>query len=90
MDEFGSSRGFYNLGLRNDFQNQILGVGASNYGLADPVQNTAISLMNITNCLLKFQSDLDSLTTMKVNHCFVKEIGKKAVEIQDRIKSSTK
>lgn len=84
----GSSRGFYNLGLRNDFQNQILGVGVSNYGLVDPLQNVAISLMNITNCLLNFQPDLDSLTNMKINHCFIKEIKTKAIEVQERIELS--
>lgn len=42
--------------------------------------------MNITNCLLNFQPDFDSIITMKIKHCFVKEIKTKAVEIQDKIK----
>lgn len=81
----GSSRGLYSLGLRNDFQNKILSVGASNYGLADPLQNVAISLMHVTNCLLTFESDFESLTIMKINHYFIKEIGIKAVEVQKGI-----
>jgi hypothetical protein len=81
----GSSRGLYSLGLRNDFQNKILSVGASNYGLADPLQNVAISLMNVTNCLLTFEPDFESLTMMKINQYFIEEIGIKAVEVQKGI-----
>lgn len=86
----GSSRGFYSLGLRNDFQNKILSIGASNYGLADPLQNTAISLMHITNCLLRFEPDFESLTQMKINEFFIKEIGIKAVEVQKGIEKRSK
>jgi hypothetical protein len=81
----GSSRGLYSLGLRNDFQNKILSVGASNYGLADPIQNVAISLMHVTNCILNFKPDFESLTIIKINLYFIKEIGMKAVEVQKGI-----
>jgi hypothetical protein len=81
----GSSRGLYSLGLRNDFQNKILSVGASNYGLADPLQNVAISLMHVTNSLLTFEPDFESLTIMKINQYFIEDIGIKAVEVQKGI-----
>ncbi len=81
----GSSRGFHRLGLREDYQHKILAIGASNYGLADPLQNTAISLMHITNCLLTIKPNLESLIQMKVLHQYVEEIGKKAVDVQNKI-----
>lgn len=86
----GNSRGFYTLGLRNDFQNKILSIGASNFGLADPIQNTAISLMHITNSLLRFKPDFESLTQMKINELFIKEIGTKSVKIQEGIEKRSK
>lgn len=86
----GSSRGFYSLGLTNDSQNKILSVGASNYGLADPLQNVAISLMHITNCLLRFNPDFESLIVMKINEYFIKEIGSKAVDVQKGIEERSK
>ena len=86
----GSSRGFYTLGLRDDFQNKILSIGASNYGLADPIQNTTISLMHVTNCLLTFKPDFESLTIMKINEYFIKEIGLKAVKVQKGIEKRSK
>jgi hypothetical protein len=84
----GSSRGLYSLGLRKDFQNKILSVGASNYGLADPLQNAAISLMHVTNCLLTFDPDFESLTIMRINQYFIEEIGIKAVKVQKGIEKS--
>jgi hypothetical protein len=84
----GSSRGLYSLGLMNDFQNKILSVGASNYGLADPLQNAAISLMHVTNCLLTFEPDFESITIMRINQYFIEEIGTKAVEVQKVIEKS--
>lgn len=81
----GSSRGLRSMGLMDKEQNAILIVGPSNYGLADPLQNTAISLMHVSICLLNLCPDLESITQMKIIQYFVDEIGEKAVEIQKEI-----
>lgn len=86
----GGSRGLYRLGLSNDLQNKVLMVGASNYGLADPLQNTAISLSQISTCILSIRSDFESLIQIKIMHEFVKEIGYKAVKIQKEIEKEIK
>jgi len=86
----GSARGLYRMGLREDYQNKILCIGASNYGLADPLQNTAISLMHITNCLLSIRPNLESLIKMRVINYYIGEIGIKAVDVQNEIKEKSK
>lgn len=74
----GGAKGFYRLGLMEEYQNTVLLVGPSSYGLADPMQNTAISLSHITVCLLNLKSDFENMITMQVILSFVKDIGKKA------------
>jgi hypothetical protein len=69
----------------DDYQNEILLVGASNYGLADPLQNTAISLLHITICLLNLEPDFESITQMQIMKNYISEIGIKAVSIQKQI-----
>ena len=69
----------------DNWQNKILLIGPSNYGLADPLQNTAISLMHITNCILSLEPDFESLLNMHVISNYVKTIGEKAVKIQKNI-----
>lgn len=75
----GLSRGLYRLGQTHDSQNEFLLCGSTNYGLADPLQNTSISLYQITICLLNLNPDFESLFQMHVMDSFVGEIGYKAV-----------
>jgi len=82
----GGSKGFYRLGLMNNYQDKVFLVGASNYGLADPMQNAAISLLHITICLLNSEPDFESIIQMQVMNNYVNEIGPKAVKIQKEIK----
>jgi len=81
----GGSRGFYSLGLMNEYQDRILLVGPSNYGLADPLQNTAISILHTTISLLSLEPDFENLLSMQIMNNYVKEIGEKAVEVQKNI-----
>jgi hypothetical protein len=46
--------------------------------------------MHITNCLLRFEPDFESLTQMKINEFFIKEIGIKSVEVQKGIEKRSK
>lgn len=81
----GGSKGLYSLGLMDKYQNKILLVGPSNYGLADPLQNTAISLLHTSICILNLEPDFESLLQMNIMSNYVKFIGEKAASIQDVI-----
>jgi len=86
----GGARGFYRLGLMDKWQDKILLAGASNYGLADPLQNTAISLLHVSVSLLAIEPDFDSIVQMQVIDKYVKEIGLISVKIQKQIESDEK
>jgi len=79
----GGSRGFYKLGLMK--QDVVLHVGPSNYGLADPLQNTALSLGHVTVCLLNLEPDFDSLTQMQILRKYIIDIANYAVKVQKEI-----
>jgi hypothetical protein len=81
----GLSRGFYSLGLTADSQDKILLCGPSNYGLADPLQNAALSLHQVTVCLLNLKPDFESLMEAYVMDAFVNDIMIKAVDVQKTI-----
>ena len=81
----GGAKGFYRLGLMDYSQDKILLAGASNYGLADPLQNTAISLSHVNVCLLNLKPDFETIMLMQVMSSYVDEIGIKAVSIQKQI-----
>lgn len=81
----GLSRGFYRSGLMAQKQHDILLCGGSNYGLADPLQLTCISLRQITENLLSLQFDSDSLSLPFVMKYFCESISNKAVNTQKAI-----
>lgn len=81
----GGSKGFYRLGLMDNYQHKILLAGASNYGLADPIQNAAISLLQITICLLNLEPNFENIIQMNIMDNFTNEIGTKAVNVQKQI-----
>lgn len=81
----GGAKGFYRLGLMEYEQNKILLLGASNYGLAEPIQNTAISLLHVSMCLLMLEVDFESLIQMNVMRMYMDEINLKATEVQAEI-----
>ncbi|MEW6664116.1 MAG: DUF5677 domain-containing protein [Thermodesulfobacteriota bacterium] len=81
----GGARGFYRLGVMDQYQDKVLAVGPSNFGLADPMQNAAISLWHITSCILVMEPDFESLIAMQVAGFYASEIGAKAAEVQRQI-----
>ena len=81
----GGAKGFYRLGLMDYSQDKILLAGASNFGLANPLQNTAISLSHVNVCLLNLKPDFETIMLMQVMSSYVDEIGIKAVSIQKQI-----
>ncbi|MFZ3077421.1 MAG: DUF5677 domain-containing protein [Candidatus Aenigmatarchaeota archaeon] len=81
----GGPKGFYRLGLMNAWQDKLHLVGASNYGLALPIQNTVISLLHVTVCLLGLEPDFESLMQMQIICIYVDEICPIAAKIQKQI-----
>ena len=79
----GGSGGFYSLGLIN--QEELLLIGSSNYGLADPLQNSAISIHQITVNLLNLFPDFEGIISMFVMQMFVDKISQSAVKVQKGI-----
>lgn len=59
--------------------------GASNYGLADPGQNTAISLAQITGAMATLAPSLDALVGLKAMDHLAREAGAAFVEVQRHI-----
>lgn len=76
----------FRLGLYPNSKNILL-AGPSNAGLADPIQNTAISLSQISTCLLTLEPNIDMLVTCNVFLQLEREIGTIAVEIQQKLES---
>lgn len=81
----GGSKGLDRLGLMNDLKDQILAVGATNYGFADPIDSTAISLSHTTVNLLLLKPDFEDLIMMNVIQKHIEEIGEKAVRVQKKL-----
>ena len=82
LNVHGGARGlFFRLGLRYDGDENFLLTGPSIYGLANPIQNTAYSLLQITTALLTYDVNLDYLVAMKVLFKLEQEIFEVTSEI---------
>jgi uncharacterized protein DUF5677 len=81
----GSRALFYQLGLVDHRKGKALLAGPTNFGLADPIQGTAISLNQISCSLLGLESDVGDIIAMFIMGKYVKEIGPIAVSIQKQI-----
>ncbi len=67
LNVHGGSRAlFFRLGLRYDGDENFLLTGSSINGLANPIQNTAYSFLQITAALLTYNINLDYIAAMKV------------------------
>ncbi len=71
---------FYRLGLLD--QSAVLLAGPSDYGLADPGQNTAISLAQVTSALATLEPTLDNIVGLKTILIMVDQIGENFVRTQ--------
>lgn len=81
----------YRLGLfRIGTKPEVLLAGPSNYGLADPAQNAAISLHQITTVLLTTRPTMERLIAISTMQRLVDEIGTAYCEIQIRIEREEK
>ena len=86
----GSRALFYNLAVMDHKRKRLLLTGPSNYGLADPMQNTAVSLMHVTMSLLTLNLDLQDSLTLAILSKYVLEIGPAAVKVQTQIEKEEK
>ena len=78
----------YRIGLIYNQSNQeILLCGPSNYGLADPGQNTAISLTQISTCLLTIEPNYDIIFALKVMEMLSDRVCDEFVKVQLEIEA---
>jgi hypothetical protein len=75
---------FFRFGLRYDGDENFLLTGSSTSGLANPAQNTAYSLLQISAALLTYDVNLDYLVALKVLFKLEQEIFDVASEIVEK------
>jgi hypothetical protein len=74
-----------------DPRDELLMAGPSNYGFADPGHCTAISLLQITTCLLTTKTpSLHTLTSIATMQKLVEEIGEAFIDVQLEIEDEEK
>lgn len=77
----------FKLGLIQDrSKGELLLAGPSNFGLADPGQSSAISLSQITTCLLSTKPTMDRLIMIRVMQNLLAEICETFCEVQSQIR----
>ena len=81
---------FWDLGLMDLQAYQLLLAGASNYGMADPGQNTAISLIQITSTLVLLDPSVTRLAALEATRILFDEMAQKFVDIQKEIERDEK
>jgi hypothetical protein len=82
----GGSQGFFRLGLNDEYQDKVLLVGPSIFGLADPLQNTAISLNQVTCSILGLKTDYENIILAKVIDSYVKQILSEVLKVHNAMK----
>jgi len=88
----GSPKGLiFKLGTMNkEAQNMVVPTGPSNYGLAEPGKSAAISLGQVTACLLLSKSSVKSLIIVEALRDLVDEICDAFCKIQAEFSKDTK
>ena len=81
----GGPKGFFRLGLDDEHQDEVLLVGPSVFGLADPLQNTAISLNQVNVCLLGLNADYEKIVQMKVSKLYVEQILSETIKVHEAL-----
>ena len=80
------SKGFlFKLGLYNT--DNIMLAGPSDYGFADPGQNTAFSLMHTTLTLVEFETYLENSAYVELFRKFINRISDEFVKVQKQMES---
>ena len=79
----GLSRGLYNTSLPSEKQEKILHWGASNYGLGETIQNTAISICQATTWLLTYKPSMDSIIYQQTLEFFMIDMKNSILEMDN-------
>lgn len=89
---YGGPKGLmFKLGImKNQSKNVVFPVGPSNYGLADPGMIAAISLGQVTACLLLAESTIKRLVIVEAMRNLVDEISDAFCEIQAEFSRGSK
>jgi hypothetical protein len=80
----------FKLGIMKKGRNVVIPVGPSNYGLADPGKSAAISLGQITACLLLASPTVKKLVVVEAMRNLVDEICDAFCEIQAEFSRDSK
>ena len=86
----GGSKGFENLGVMSKIQSKLLVAGPTNYGFADPIDRTAISISHITSNLLLLDSDFDDMLMLYAIQRHIDEVGESALDVQKNLEKETR
>ncbi len=84
----GPKAAYYKMGVLG--KEKVLLTGPTNYGFADPGQNTGLSLVQVTSILVLNFMDYDNLVSMEILTKYYKQLQKKFVEIQRKIEKENK
>lgn len=77
---------YFNLEVDQN-QNEVLVAGPSDYGLADPGQCTAISLLQINTALLTYQPNTTSLFVIKMFQKLEEEICREFIKVNKKFEN---
>jgi len=80
---------FFNISVSPTIAGQIIPAGASNTGLADPAQLTALSLAQVTHALLLTRPTVERLIFMQVIHRLSAEVANSFVKVQREVEERT-
>ncbi len=86
----GGPRGLNSSGMLNWNAQNILLVGPTNYGLTDPMQNSAISLLQITSCLSVLKPNLEVAIFSKIMDLYITTLQNESIKIQKQIEKEEK
>lgn len=80
---------YFNIGISDSHDENILLVGHSDSGLADPGSNTAVSLYYINKALLTTRPTVENLVFLRVTGLLVDEINKELLKVHKFIEDQT-
>ena len=78
------------MGLTDEYQEKVLLSGPTNYGFADPLQNSSISLLLINSCIMNLIPSFESIVYIKILTNYFDELGPVSVEIQNNLERDEK
>jgi hypothetical protein len=81
----GGSKGFYQIGLMEGARRRLLLAGPTNYGFADPLQNTGLSLTQLTSCLFQLAASFEAIMSVQAMMVFQGRLAETAMSINRQI-----